>query len=75
MAIELINVYIANTLRHFCPKPKNPRNEPCHLPHIAEHIARHRGDDTLALCRYSMDNAHRFLGLTETGYDALSKKS
>ncbi|MDG0996013.1 MAG: TatD family hydrolase [Gammaproteobacteria bacterium] len=61
--------------RSLRPKPKNPRNEPCHLPHIAEHIARHRGDDTLALCRYSMDNAHRFLGLTETGHDALSKKS
>ena len=60
--------------RNLRPKPKNPRNEPCHLPHIAEHIAHHRGDDSLELCRYSRDNALRFLGLTQAQKIALPEE-
>ncbi|MDG1249762.1 MAG: TatD family hydrolase [Gammaproteobacteria bacterium] len=61
--------------RSLRPKPKNPRNEPCHLPHISEHIARHRGDDKLELCRYSMENALRFLRLTQTEQAAVPEES
>ena len=60
--------------RNLRPKPKNPRNEPCHLPHIAEHIANHRGDDSLELCRYSRDNELRFLGLTQAQKIALPEE-
>ncbi len=48
------------------PRPKKMRNEPAYLPHIAEHIARHRGDSITDLSVYTMDNAFRFLGLTAT---------
>ena len=49
--------------RTFKPKPKNNRNEPSFLPHIAEHIARHRGDDIQHLYQFTMDNTLRFLNI------------
>ena len=45
------------------PHPKNKRNEPSYLPHIAEHIAHHRGDTFEHLCDYTMQNTRRFLGI------------
>ena len=48
------------------PRPKKLRNEPAYLPHIAEHIAHHRGDTIGNLSVYTRENAFRFFGLTET---------
>ena len=45
------------------PRPKQMRNEPMHLPHIAEQIAHHRGDSVEDLYDYTMHNALSFLGL------------
>jgi len=49
--------------RTYKPRPKNMTNEPSFLPHIAEHIAFHRGDGIESLCDYTMNNAKRWLGL------------
>ena len=49
--------------RTYKPRPKNLTNEPSYLPHIAEHIATHRGDSIESLCGYTMDNAKRFFGV------------
>ena len=72
---ELVNLIPQNRLlietdapylfpRTFQPRPKKMRNEPAYLPHIAEQIARHRGDSIEALSVYTMENSVRFLGLT-----------
>ena len=45
------------------PRPKKLRNEPAHLPHIAEQISFHRGDTIESLSHYTMENSLRFLGL------------
>ncbi len=50
--------------RTFQPRPKNMCNEPSYLPHIAEHIAHHRGDSIKAISDYTMRNSLQFLGLT-----------
>lgn len=47
------------------PRPKKMTNEPAYLPHIAEHIAYHRGDSIDKLCDYTMNNSLRFLGITD----------
>lgn len=49
--------------RDLKPKPSTRRNEPRHLPHIAEAIARARGEDTEAFVRQTTDNARRFFGI------------
>ncbi|MCL4152737.1 UNVERIFIED_CONTAM: hypothetical protein GTU68_057784 [Idotea baltica] len=51
--------------RTFQPRPKKITNEPAYLPHIAEHIAYHRGDSVDELCDYTMSNSLRFLGITD----------
>ena len=51
--------------RTYQPRPKNMINEPALLPHIAEHIAYHRGDSFDTLCNYTMANSLRFLGIAE----------
>jgi TatD DNase family protein len=51
--------------RTFQPRPKKMTNEPAFLPHIAEHIAYHRGDSVDELCGYTMSNSLRFLGITD----------
>ena len=50
--------------RTYQPRPKNMCNEPSYLPHIAQHIAHHRGDSIESLSDYTMRNSLRFLGLT-----------
>ena len=47
------------------PRPKKMTNEPAFLPHIAEHIAYHRGDSFEQLCDYTMSNSLRFLGIND----------
>jgi TatD DNase family protein len=49
--------------RTYKPRPKNMTNEPSYLPHIAEHIAHHRGDSVESLADYTMNNAKRLLDL------------
>lgn len=49
--------------RSYRPKPKDNRNEPSFLPHIAQHIAHHRGDDEHHLCQFTMQNTLRFLDI------------
>lgn len=49
--------------RTFQPRPKKMTNEPAYLPHIAEHIAYHRGDSVDRLCDYTMDNSLCFLSI------------
>ena len=49
--------------RTYKPRPKNMTNEPAYLPHIAEHIAFHRGDSIESLSDYTMHNALRFLNI------------
>ncbi|MFK8028411.1 MAG: TatD family hydrolase [Gammaproteobacteria bacterium] len=51
--------------RTYRPRPKKMTNEPAYLPHIAEHIAYHRGDSVDKLCDYTMNNSLRFLGITD----------
>ena len=51
------------------PRPKKMRNEPAYLPHIAEHIARHRGDSIADLSVYTRENAFKFLGLSTQAKD------
>tara|TARA_R110002049_G_scaffold252264_1_gene426867 strand:+ start:7845 stop:8636 length:792 start_codon:yes stop_codon:yes gene_type:complete len=50
--------------RTYRPRPKNMTNEPAYLPHIAEHIAYHRGDSIENLYGYTMNNSLRFLDIT-----------
>lgn len=49
--------------RSYQPKPKNNRNEPSLLPHIAKYIAHHRGEDEQHLCQFTMQNTLRFLDI------------
>ena len=49
--------------RTYRPRPKNMTNEPSYLPHIAEHIAQHRGDSLESLCVYTMANARRLFDI------------
>ncbi|MEM8843980.1 MAG: TatD family hydrolase [Pseudomonadota bacterium] len=49
--------------RTFQPRPKSMCNEPSYLPHIAEHIAYHRGDTFERLSVYTMQNTLRFFGM------------
>jgi len=49
--------------RDLKPKPKSRRNEPCHLPHIAETIARARGEDIDTLLSRSLHVTERFFQL------------
>lgn len=51
---------LPRTLR---PMPKDRRNEPAFLPHIAEEIARDRGEDVQATTDASTATAQRFFGL------------
>ncbi|MFT7682683.1 MAG: TatD DNase family protein [Moritella dasanensis] len=49
--------------RDLKPKPKSRRNEPCHLPHIAETIARARGEDIDTLLTRSLHVTEQFFQL------------
>lgn len=44
-------------------RPNTRRNEPRHLPHIAETLARLRGEDVAELARYTSTNARALFGL------------
>lgn len=45
------------------PRPKQMRNEPSFLSHIAEHIAHHRGDTIEHLSDYTMQNTLTFFDI------------
>ena len=49
--------------RTYRPRPKDNRNEPSFLPHIAQHIAHHRGDDFDQLCHHTYNNTLKFLNI------------
>ncbi len=49
--------------RSYRPKSRDNRNEPSFLPHIAQHVAHHRGDDEQHLCQFTMQNTLRFLDI------------
>ncbi len=49
--------------RDLRPKPSSRRNEPRHLPHIVDVIARHRGQAPEEIAALSWDNASRLFGL------------
>lgn len=46
------------------PMPKDRRNEPAFLPHIAEELARDRGEDLAAVIRTTTEVARRFFRLS-----------
>jgi TatD DNase family protein len=50
--------------RDLRPKPESRRNEPMYLPHIAEVIAKARGEDVAELARSTTAAAREFFGLT-----------
>jgi TatD DNase family protein len=49
--------------RDLKPKPRSRRNEPAHLPHIAETVAAARGEALEALAAGTTATAERFFGL------------
>lgn len=49
--------------RDLKPKPKSRRNEPCHLPHVAETIARARGEDIDTLLSRCLQVTEQFFRL------------
>ena len=49
--------------RDLIPKPVSRRNEPCHLPHIGQVIARLRGETSEELAAHTTKTACRFFGL------------
>lgn len=51
--------------RDLSPKPASRRNEPAYLPHIAEVVARARGESVTALARSSTDATRKLFGLPE----------
>ena len=48
--------------RDLQPKPASRRNEPMHLRHVLETVARHRDEGIEAIARVTTDNARRLLG-------------
>jgi len=52
--------------RDLSPKPPSRRNEPAYLPHIAEVVARARGESVATLARSSTDATRKLFGLPET---------
>lgn len=51
------------TPRNLKPKPKDGRNEPSFLPHIAKEIAKHMGVTEQEVVNHSTENAKRFFRL------------
>jgi TatD DNase family protein len=51
--------------RDLSPKPASRRNEPAYLPHIAEVVARARGESLIALARSSTAATRKLFGLPE----------
>ena len=51
--------------RDLSPKPKDRRNEPMYLPHIAQVVARFRDMTLEQLARESTETARRFFGLPD----------
>lgn len=51
--------------RNLEPKPRDRRNEPAFLPHIAAEIARERGEAPATLAASSTATARRFFGLPQ----------
>ncbi|MFT4589083.1 MAG: TatD DNase family protein [Candidatus Binatia bacterium] len=49
--------------RDLKPKPKERRNEPCHLPHVTRRIAECIGQDFEAVAAATTENARRFFRL------------
>lgn len=52
--------------RDLSPKPASRRNEPAYLPHIAEVVARARGEPVTVLARSSTTATRKLFGLPET---------
>ena len=52
--------------RDLRPKPASRRNEPAYLPHIAEVVARARGESVTAVARSSTAATRKLFGLPET---------
>jgi len=52
--------------RDLSPKPASRRNEPAYLPHIAEVVARARGESLAVLARSSTAATRKLFGLLET---------
>jgi TatD DNase family protein len=52
--------------RDLSPKPASRRNEPAYLPHIAEVVARARGESVAILARSSTAATRKLFGLPET---------
>jgi TatD DNase family protein len=48
--------------RDLQPKPASRRNEPMHLRHVLETVARHRDESLEAVARMTTDNARRLFG-------------
>ena len=63
LMIETDGPYL--TPRNLKPKPKDGRNEPKFLPHIAETIALSRGQSLQHVSDISCVNSERFFGLTD----------
>ena len=53
--------------RSLAPRPKDRRNEPMHLPHIVEELARDRGEDPAAVAAATTATATAFFRLGEPG--------
>lgn len=51
--------------RDLSPKPKSRRNEPFHLAHITEVVARCRSEDSKETARHTTETACRFFGLDQ----------
>jgi TatD DNase family protein len=49
--------------RNLKPKPKSRRNEPCHLPHVAQTIATARNEDLELLLSRSLQVTEQFFQL------------
>ncbi|MDH3767618.1 MAG: TatD family hydrolase, partial [Gammaproteobacteria bacterium] len=49
--------------RDLTPAPKTRRNEPMHLPHILDTIARHNNRSVAELARETTNTARAFFGL------------
>jgi TatD DNase family protein len=48
--------------RDLDPKPASRRNEPMHLRHVLETVARLRNEDVETVARACIDNARRLFG-------------
>jgi len=54
-------------------KPKNRRNEPAYLPHIAKEIAKYMGVSTEDVIQHATENTRRLFHLPDINYDNFLK--